>query len=390
MAELDTERVTGGLTAAGPREPWPTSAAATRDTYIRRPDLGHLPDAGEALAPSAGRRGHRAGRRALGIAANLSGPAFAIALASRLTDAGLSHGPVILAQQARVALGDPIAVGAGAQTVVVALGERPGLSAADSLGVYITHTPRIGIPDSARNCLSNIRDGGMDVETAADRTMALIQAMRGIWAKAAWPSARPLQHGALPGALQPGNGVAKTRTPVARSSSAVSSAKSWLIPLIEGTNSIATGITRDRFDASCSAPDGIDRQRPGATASAASASTPATVRIHRHRRQVLPQAHRLDGASVVAATSSSSATIAASIRSSRSASMSRHCSVNSARPGTIEDALGCTRIWPMVQTLCGVTILANRSGSSAETRAAAANASAAAPWAWCRHGSAGP
>ena len=82
------------------------------------------------------------------------------------------------ARQARVALGDGIAVALKAQTVVVALGERPGLSAADSLGVYITHRPRIGMPDSARNCLSNIREGGMDVESAAERAMGLIRAMR--------------------------------------------------------------------------------------------------------------------------------------------------------------------------------------------------------------------
>jgi ethanolamine ammonia-lyase small subunit len=94
--------------------------------------------------------------------------------------AGLTQGPVVIAHQARVALGDPIAVAMQAQTVVVALGERPGLSAADSLGVYITHAPRIGTPDSARNCLSNIREGGMDIETAADRAMVLIRAMRQI------------------------------------------------------------------------------------------------------------------------------------------------------------------------------------------------------------------
>jgi ethanolamine ammonia-lyase small subunit len=66
----------------------------------------------------------------------------------------------------------------GASTVVVALGERPGLSAADSLGVYITQAPRIGTLDSARNCLSNIREGGTPIAEAADRAAALIRAMR--------------------------------------------------------------------------------------------------------------------------------------------------------------------------------------------------------------------
>jgi hypothetical protein len=175
-----------------------------------------------------------------------------------------------------VALGDPIAVALGAQTVVMALGERPGLSAADSLGVYITQAPRIGTPDSARNCLSNIRDGGMEIETAADRAMVADPGHAPDREKRRRPQPAHRRHARCPGlTLQRSRATAshKTRTPVARSSSAVSSAKSWLIPPIEGTNSIATGITRDRFEASCSAPDGIDRQRPGATASAACAST---------------------------------------------------------------------------------------------------------------------
>ncbi|MFW5642212.1 MAG: ethanolamine ammonia-lyase light chain EutC, partial [Roseicyclus sp.] len=169
------------LAAAGLAARTVTSVAATRDTYIRRPDLGRVlpePEA-EALAGSGPCDVALVlGDGLSGIAANLSGPAFLAALAARLARARLTPGPVILARQARVALGDPVAVALGASTVVVALGERPGLSAADSLGVYITQAPRIGTPDSARNCLSNIRDGGIGIEEAADRAAALIRAMR--------------------------------------------------------------------------------------------------------------------------------------------------------------------------------------------------------------------
>ena len=100
------------------------------------------------------------------------------ALAERLGAPGLRSGPVILAQQARVAIGDKIAIATGAETVVMALGERPGLSAADSLGVYITHRPGPATPDSARNCISNIREGGIGVAEAADQAARLITAMR--------------------------------------------------------------------------------------------------------------------------------------------------------------------------------------------------------------------
>jgi ethanolamine ammonia-lyase small subunit len=183
LAGLDAPRITDALTQAGLDSRIVTSAAATRDDYIRRPDLGRaLPEDQMATLRGMGPVDVAIvlGDGLSGIAANLSGPAFVAALITRLDAAGLSHSPVILAHQARVALGDPVALALGAGTAVIALGERPGLSAADSLGVYITHAPRIGTPDSARNCLSNIRDGGMEIDTAADRAMALIRTMRQI------------------------------------------------------------------------------------------------------------------------------------------------------------------------------------------------------------------
>jgi ethanolamine ammonia-lyase small subunit len=112
------------------------------------------------------------------IAVALNGAAFMSALTARLAARGLTSGPVVLARQARVALGDGIGQALGAQTVVMALGERPGLSAADSLGVYITHAPQPTTPDSARNCLSNIRDAGLPVDAAAAQAERLILAMR--------------------------------------------------------------------------------------------------------------------------------------------------------------------------------------------------------------------
>lgn len=185
LADLDTAQIARRLDEAGLEHCIVTSAAATRNIYIRRPDLGRsLPEA-EATRLAGSDPVDVAivlGDGLSGIAANMSGPAFVAALASRLAAEGLTHGPVVIARQARVALGDPVATALGARTVVVALGERPGLSAADSLGVYITHSPRIGTPDSARNCLSNIREGGMDIDTASDRSMALIRTMRRIGA----------------------------------------------------------------------------------------------------------------------------------------------------------------------------------------------------------------
>jgi ethanolamine ammonia-lyase small subunit len=85
---------------------------------------------------------------------------------------------VVLAQQGRVALGDDIAEALGAEAVAVLIGERPGLSAADSLGIYLTWQPRRGRTDAERNCISNVRPEGFPPPAAADKLLWLIGAMR--------------------------------------------------------------------------------------------------------------------------------------------------------------------------------------------------------------------
>ena len=76
-----------------------------------------------------------------------------------------------------MALGDPIGEILKARVSIVLIGERPGLSSADSLGVYMTFDPKTGTPDSRRNCISNIRNGGLGTERAADMVLALVTGM---------------------------------------------------------------------------------------------------------------------------------------------------------------------------------------------------------------------
>ena len=83
--------------------------------------------------------------------------------------------PVVLGAQARVAFGDEAGEALGARIVVVLIGERPGLSAPDSLGAYLTFDPKVGRRDSERNCLSNIHTDGLAHETAADKIVWLIR-----------------------------------------------------------------------------------------------------------------------------------------------------------------------------------------------------------------------
>jgi ethanolamine ammonia-lyase small subunit len=86
--------------------------------------------------------------------------------------------PIVIAEQGRVALGDDVGEAMGAEAVAVLIGERPGLTAADSLGVYLTWQPRRGRTDAERNCISNIRPDGLPLEAAADKLLWLIGAMR--------------------------------------------------------------------------------------------------------------------------------------------------------------------------------------------------------------------
>ena len=93
----------------------------------------------------------------------------------RLASDAIEIGHAVVASQARVALGDEIGAILGARMVVVLIGERPGLSAADSLGVYLTFAPRVGLTDEKRNCISNIHRAGLGYDEAAFRIAWLIR-----------------------------------------------------------------------------------------------------------------------------------------------------------------------------------------------------------------------
>lgn len=181
LSDLDLPRLHTALeTAVIPYETV-TSMAVTRDNFVCRPDLGRqLPDADHTKLSQYPQPDVAIvlgdGLSALAVA--LNGVAFVEALTRRLDASGLQCSPVIIAHQARVALGDKIALALNAPSVVMVLGERPGLSAADGLGVYITQNPQLNTPDSARNCLSNVRQDGLAIPDAARQTADIVRAMR--------------------------------------------------------------------------------------------------------------------------------------------------------------------------------------------------------------------
>lgn len=178
----DVDRLAHGLTDLGLEVHRVRSQAPDRATYLRRPDLGRRPDTLDHV-PSSPPGTHDVG---LVLADGLSARALddhalplTGALLSRLAGAGLTTAPVVLAEQARVGLGDHVGAHLGVTTLVVVIGERPGLSVASSLGLYLTHDPRPGRRDSERNCVSNVHPpDGLDYDQAADVFLRLVLGAR--------------------------------------------------------------------------------------------------------------------------------------------------------------------------------------------------------------------
>ncbi len=159
------------------------SRARGRAEFLKRPDLGRLLDPGDAEKLGEAAQG-ASPELAIIVADGLSATAIhqhaasmVVALIDRLP--GWRIAPIVLARQGRVALGDAIGQALGADCAIVLIGERPGLSAPDSLGAYLTWQPRIGRMDSERNCVSNIRPPhGLAYEVAADTIVAIVEAAR--------------------------------------------------------------------------------------------------------------------------------------------------------------------------------------------------------------------
>lgn len=157
-----------------------TSAAHDRDTYLRRPDLGRRlsPESRQALAdrpPSPIDVVIVIGDGLSSTAITANAVATVAALLPHARQNGWRLGPMLLATQARVALSDDAGEFLKARTAVMLIGERPGLSSPDSLGAYLTWEPRVGRKDGERNCISNIRNGGVSADEATFKIAWLLR-----------------------------------------------------------------------------------------------------------------------------------------------------------------------------------------------------------------------
>ncbi len=183
---LDTVAMNDSLRVIGQAEPIAlASAASDRFSYLQRPDLGRRLDEPSREKLKALPRGAKSYDLALVIVDGLSALAiarnaapFVQALTQRLAAEDWSLAPVTVVTQGRVAVGDEVGELLGAKAVVVLIGERPGLSSPDSMGLYLSWAPRVGLTDAQRNCISNVRPEGLSLSEASYKLHYLLRESR--------------------------------------------------------------------------------------------------------------------------------------------------------------------------------------------------------------------
>ncbi|KWV57887.1 ethanolamine ammonia-lyase [Bradyrhizobium macuxiense] len=179
-AAFDVAGIVVGLAGLGFAPIEVSSQARSRRDYLRRPDLGRMLDPASMRSLEAKGIGPCSCAIVIGdglspTAVNVHAVELLRRLLPRLAADGIDVGAPIIASGARVALGDEIGAVIGARMLVMLIGERPGLSAPDSLGAYLTFAPRIGLTDAERNCVSNIHGAGLSYAEAAFRVSWLVR-----------------------------------------------------------------------------------------------------------------------------------------------------------------------------------------------------------------------
>lgn len=186
---LDLDALEQSLRPSG----WPQplrlhSRARDRHEYLLRPDLGRRLDDASRAQLLDWRTQHSRGQAidlllvlgdglsCLGVQRHAAALLESLRAALTGPDGPTLHtGPLVLVSQARVAVADEVGELLGARMVAMVLGERPGLSSPDSLGIYLTAAPRVGCNDAQRNCISNVRPEGQQPATAARRLLWLVR-----------------------------------------------------------------------------------------------------------------------------------------------------------------------------------------------------------------------
>jgi ethanolamine ammonia-lyase small subunit len=179
-AAFDAAGIISGLGGLGLAAFEVSSRAPGRREYLRCPDLGRALDQASQQRLSGGAGGSCRLAVVVGdglspTAVNTHAVAVVRSLIAQLAVDGIEVDHAAVATGARVALGDEIGAIFGASMIVMLIGERPGLSAPDSLGAYLTFAPRVGLTDAERNCVSNIHGAGLGYDEAAFRIAWLVR-----------------------------------------------------------------------------------------------------------------------------------------------------------------------------------------------------------------------
>lgn len=179
-AAIDFDALQAKLAALGLKTITLASEAGARARYLARPDQGRrLSSASRERAATAAATNSDVaiviGDGLSASAVNAHAADLVAELLPHLDRLGLRLAPIAIAEGARVALGDEIGALMKARIVVVLIGERPGLSSPDSLGLYLTYDPRPGRTDAERNCISNVRGEGLAPQLAAARLAWLVE-----------------------------------------------------------------------------------------------------------------------------------------------------------------------------------------------------------------------
>jgi len=180
---FDQPRLLSELSQLGPPVLAVSSAATDRQQFLMRPDLGRqlASDAAAVLTPHAAGGYHLVFAISDGLSARAvatHAPPLLAQLLPRLTAERWRIAPLVVIHHGRVAIGDRIANALRARMVVMLIGERPGLSAPDSMGAYLTWQPTPQTTDADRNCISNIRPAGLGYDAAAAKLAHLLNAIR--------------------------------------------------------------------------------------------------------------------------------------------------------------------------------------------------------------------
>ncbi|TAH27302.1 MAG: ethanolamine ammonia-lyase subunit EutC [Cytophagales bacterium] len=177
--ELNFEEIANNLSKMGFNPLLLASEASSKEEYLQRPDLGRKLSATstDLISKLAIEKADIGFVVCDGLAANAiatNAVSFIQLVTEKLQTSNYTFSRLSLVKYGRVAIGDPIGSLLGSKIVIVLIGERPGLSATDSMGVYFTYKPELGKTDHQRNCISNIRPKGLPIEYAADKLCYLI------------------------------------------------------------------------------------------------------------------------------------------------------------------------------------------------------------------------